>query len=562
MTLKTLFKEGFSKAWHYYIWIVVLVRLLIPYSPEYGLINDLFKIQWVHNISIATNQSLIGTDVTAENTSTNTNYNTPQTGNNFQEPSISETKGGVLLPNGWELAGFTWLAGILLLLLIRMIQYLHFTHLVRRGADPIADKRILSVYKRIAQELGIKNRPRIFFSEQIISPMLIGLMRPTIFLTDTVITMEEESLSYVFRHELMHFKRHDLWYKWCSDLTLCIHWFNPLVYVMSRQINSQCEISCDEAVAKDLNMEERQIYGNVLLNAASENINYQHQVLSTTLYEDKKSLKERIKSIMKAKRKSKKTRILSVVAAIVICTAAFMLGTYTINGAGKTNNDTLVSAVGDNDKSASPDAPSDSSVNTDDANTDNSNLNSSNTDDTSTGDTNTESSNNSTETSDTNVGSTEDIDNTDSSTNNTGSSEEENDIIYTNTKYGFQFTLPESWKDYTLQTEEWQGTALTGENISEVVEVGPKISIRHPKWTTDNPHQDIPIMIFTVEQWDIVLKEEIAVSAAPIGPSKIGSNSKYVFAIPARYNFAYPTGYEEVEKILENNPLIPNEIFE
>jgi len=84
---------------------------------------------------------------------------------------------------------------------------------------------------------------------------------------------------------------------------------------------------------------------------------------------------------------------------------------------------------------------------------------------------------------------------------------------------------------------------------------GPKISIRHPLWTTDSPRQDIPIMIFTFAQWDLIQQEKLAVSAAPIGPSELGRNANYVFALPARYNFAYPLGFEEVEKILESKPL-------
>jgi len=66
-------------------------------------------------------------------------------------------------------------------------------------------------------------------------------------------------------------------------------------------------------------------------------------------------------------------------------------------------------------------------------------------------------------------------------------------------------------------------------------------------------------MVFTIKQWDLVEKEEIALGAAPIGPSKLGSNSQYVFALPARYNFAYPTGFEDVEKIMESKPLVATE---
>lgn len=60
-------------------------------------------------------------------------------------------------------------------------------------------------------------------------------------------------------------------------------------------------------------------------------------------------------------------------------------------------------------------------------------------------------------------------------------------------------------------------------------------------------------MIFTLRQWN----ENLIVSAAPIGPSELGRNSRYVFALPPRYNYAFPDGYEEVEQILKDKPLHP-----
>lgn len=125
-------------------------------------------------------------------------------------------------------------------------------------------------------------------------------------------------------------------------------------------------------------------------------------------------------------------------------------------------------------------------------------------------------------------------------------------LIYNNTQYSFSFSLPTSWEGYSIITSEWEGSP-PGSGI--VTEQGPIISIRNPKWTQGNPYQDIPIMVFTLEQWDSLQQEVFHIGAAPIGPSELGSNSKYVFALPARYNFSFPTGYEEVEKILEGNPL-------
>jgi hypothetical protein len=68
-------------------------------------------------------------------------------------------------------------------------------------------------------------------------------------------------------------------------------------------------------------------------------------------------------------------------------------------------------------------------------------------------------------------------------------------------------------------------------------------------------------MVFTTEQWELVQSDNIAVSAAPIPPTLLGSNSKYVFAIPARYNFAYLTGYEEVDQIFSSNALRATDDF-
>ena len=137
--------------------------------------------------------------------------------------------------------------------------------------------------------------------------------------------------------------------------------------------------------------------------------------------------------------------------------------------------------------------------------------------------------------------------------------EDTSSVIYKNTQYGFTFPLPESWKDYKIITREWEGLSLADLNEGEVVETGPMISIRHPKWTSEDQRQDIPMMIFTLDQWKSLEQEKFHIGAAPMEPKELARNSKFVFALPARYNYAFPMGYEEVEKILEDNPLQANE---
>jgi hypothetical protein len=143
-------------------------------------------------------------------------------------------------------------------------------------------------------------------------------------------------------------------------------------------------------------------------------------------------------------------------------------------------------------------------------------------------------------------------------------------LVYRNAQYGFCFRLPADWKGYTIVTQQWQGTLLTGNgqgssaqgsaspqgsSAQGPAEHGPQLLIRNPQWTESDPWQDIPIMIFTPAQWKLVDAEDMAVSAAPIGPGKLGKNKSYVFALPPRWiGFYDAKGIDEVQALMNQNP--------
>lgn len=141
-----------------------------------------------------------------------------------------------------------------------------------------------------------------------------------------------------------------------------------------------------------------------------------------------------------------------------------------------------------------------------------------------------------------------------------GEYETNDSILYRNADYGFSFTLPKSWDGYAIVNDAWEGVSLEGSTSGQITENGPKLLIRHPQWTPVNPRQDIPILVFTIAQWNLVQQEQLSVGAAPIPPSELGRNSVYVFALPARYNYAFPAGFEEVEQIMAAKPLTPFEL--
>jgi tryptophan-rich sensory protein len=127
-------------------------------------------------------------------------------------------------------------------------------------------------------------------------------------------------------------------------------------------------------------------------------------------------------------------------------------------------------------------------------------------------------------------------------------------VVYANTQYRFSFTLPASWEGYSIVTSTWQGD-VAGPNGDTLVATGPEISIRSPRWTATQPLQDVPIMIFTSAQWSALASGAFHIGAAPIDPSVLASSTAYVFALPARYNYAFLPNYQEVEDILAGHPL-------
>ncbi len=141
--------------------------------------------------------------------------------------------------------------------------------------------------------------------------------------------------------------------------------------------------------------------------------------------------------------------------------------------------------------------------------------------------------------------------------NNCSTANTNEQVQYDNTDYGFSVLLPNTWKGFSIVSDKWSGNYYDSYGaMIDRVEQGPLISIRHPEWTQENPRQDIPVMVFTSEQWDNMQADKFHIGAAPINPRELAKNDKYIFALPARYNYSYLTGYEEVDNIINNNAVV------
>ncbi len=115
-------------------------------------------------------------------------------------------------------------------------------------------------------------------------------------------------------------------------------------------------------------------------------------------------------------------------------------------------------------------------------------------------------------------------------------------ITYNNTTFGFEMILPDTWQGYTVTTEKWEGQTFDASGNVDKNYSGSKLVIHNPKGAA---WQSIPIMIFTIADW----QAEPVVSAAPIGPTELARNQKYVFALPPRWvGFTDTQGQDEAEQ--------------
>lgn len=228
-------------------------------------------------------------------------------------------------------AWLIWLGAAMGLLIRKVTIYQSFIRYIRAGSMPVSDLAILDRLSIDARQAGLKKPVELCVNPLVSSPLLIGFIHPCIVLPRADIS--EMDLQYIVLHELTHYRRGDMLYKWLVQVTVCLHWFNPLVHLMSREITKACEFSCDEAVLIKMGGENAHDYGKTLLDAMENVGRYREKLGLANLNGNKQLLKERISAIMNFKKKSKAIRILTGVLTVCVIFGAAFVGIYPIAAA-------------------------------------------------------------------------------------------------------------------------------------------------------------------------------------------------------------------------------------
>lgn len=306
--IKPIIKDKLPKSFQYYMWFPVIIALILPLS---GIVvmpavsSSTTSIKSIHDIAQWISDTALEKPVSSV-------LALPVE----SEQEILQTT--VRFPSVATMLFVLWQFGVILVLSFNIVCYVLYVRKLKKY-NISAEQHEIELLNELS---GSKNTPWLYKNSIVASPILIGVFCPEIILPYK--KYEDMKLQGILLHEITHMRKHDIAIKWLLILVGALHWFNPIIYFVRREIDKACELACDESVIEKFDSDGKQHYGDALIMAAADAI--RKTPVSITMFENKRNLKERLDAIMKHKAFPKKTVYLSCILLVIIVCGTFYLG--------------------------------------------------------------------------------------------------------------------------------------------------------------------------------------------------------------------------------------------
>ncbi len=324
VVIRALLLHKLPKRAFLFLWGVVLVRLMIPYTlpcsfSAYSLLAgiDAPEISQAVPAPSSGNPTLLPvTDITPGDPAA------PLQPDLSQDSAVNGVSAFTPAPEAppesglpFDIGTAVWIAGMAACAVFFTVSYIK-CRIRFRESLPVESPRI-------AEWLGehkLRRRISVRRSDRIAAPLTYGILRPVILLPKNYEKIDPDDLSFVLAHEYVHIRRFDAVFKILLTAAVCVHWFNPLVWVMYVIANKDIEISCDEAVIKTLGETGKKNYAMTLIRLEEVKSGFTPLISSF----GKNAIKERIVTIMKFK---KTTVITALASALLVAGTATAFAT-------------------------------------------------------------------------------------------------------------------------------------------------------------------------------------------------------------------------------------------
>jgi bla regulator protein BlaR1 len=291
LAVRLLMGPRMPAQWRHALWLLVLLRLVLPWTPA-----SRFSIYSVvpNPIHLGSTRATLVAEVAVPGR------------------AVPASQGHV------GVTAVVWLigaAGFAMWLLAQAVS----TILAFRGRRPVTDKAILELLEDCKEELGIGTYLAIVETPHTRAPALFGWIRPRLLLPPTVLgTLSPDRLRHVFLHELAHLKRHDIAFNWLAAGAQALHWFNPLVWLAFQQARLDMELACDELALARLQDHESGDYGHTILDLLNTWAKPKRLPSLAAITEDVDQVKRRIQMVAAFKKGRHVSRFIPVAILLVL----------------------------------------------------------------------------------------------------------------------------------------------------------------------------------------------------------------------------------------------------
>ena len=258
---KRIFKNNLSSRMQYNLWFLLLGLLVVPFIP-FRLIGFPQIFSWLGSLRSSPSSNTgttMGKTIGADPTGNVNWMNDFTLSVNSETPSIA----------GYILLGI-WIIGIFAMIILVIKSSLRLRTL-EKSALFLQNPEVRRLYHQCLEEMGIHRNIPVYSTAFLKSPIIVGLLKPCIYLPIHLISDYNESdMRYMLLHELQHYKHKDAIASYLMNLAGVVYWFNPLVWYALKEMRNDREVACDTSVLKMLEEDAYEDYGNTLINFAEK----------------------------------------------------------------------------------------------------------------------------------------------------------------------------------------------------------------------------------------------------------------------------------------------------
>lgn len=314
LILSKFIKKNYKIQWRYFIWLALAVRMIIPFNvtlPEKSI------PVYIHPRAYINTQNAVHT-MPVQSAVTNAVQLLPHSDSAEKAVYIAVEKTSSHLPSH-PLLFAIWSFGFVCFLIYQLVNCISYNMYLKRWSVK-ADEKYQTIFDELCRLSGIKNT-HLYICRNLETPVMTGLLRSCIYLPE--LDMPDEQIRLVLKHELVHKKRCDLWYKLLMLLANAVHWFNPFAYIMRRCADNDIELICDSIVLDGADENMRSDYANAMLYIMKQSLKHKPS-LSTHFLGGGKIMKERFSRLFDTTVKKRGILLFCTVAVIsVTCACLF-----------------------------------------------------------------------------------------------------------------------------------------------------------------------------------------------------------------------------------------------